>query len=86
MEENLKEKEFYRGGILGMLENVDKIEILAYIYTVVSDIIEEERQVFLMKEIDKLSVEITTENDLERLEKIKKLLTEILQLKEEIFG
>lgn len=43
MEENLKEKEFYRGGILGLIENVDKIEILAYIYTVVCDIIEEER-------------------------------------------
>lgn len=39
-----------------------------------------------MAEIDKLSVEITTENDVERIEKIKKLLTEILQLKEEIFG
>lgn len=41
MEEDLKEKEFYRGSIMGMLENIDKIDVLAYIYTVVSDIIEE---------------------------------------------
>ena len=43
MEENLKEKEFYKGSITGMIENIDKIEILAYIHTIISDIAEEER-------------------------------------------
>ena len=38
MEEDLKEKEFYRGSIMGMLENIDNIDILSYIYIVVKDI------------------------------------------------
>lgn len=38
MEENLKEKEFYKGSIIGMLENIDKIDDLAYIYLIVKKI------------------------------------------------
>lgn len=38
MGEDLKEKEFYKGSIMGMLENIDNIEILSYIYIVVKDI------------------------------------------------
>ena len=38
MEEDLKEKEFYKGSIMGMLENIDNIDILSYIYIVVKDI------------------------------------------------
>lgn len=43
METNIAEKEFYKGSIMGMLENIDNIEILSYVYTVVCDIIEDER-------------------------------------------
>ena len=38
MGEDLKEKEFYRGSILGLIENIDNVEILSYIYIVVKDI------------------------------------------------
>ena len=41
MEEDLKEKEFYKGSIMGMLENIDNIDILSYIYIVVKDIAKE---------------------------------------------
>ncbi len=38
METNIAEKEFYKGSIIGMLENIDNIDILSYIYIVVKDI------------------------------------------------
>ena len=38
MEENLKEKEFYKGSIMGMLENIDNIDNLAYIYLIIKKI------------------------------------------------
>ena len=38
MGEDLKEKEFYKGSIMGILENIDNIDILNYIYIVVKDI------------------------------------------------
>lgn len=41
MGEDLKEKEFYKGSIIGMLENIDNIDILSYIYIVVADIVKE---------------------------------------------
>lgn len=41
MGEDLKEKEFYRGSILGLIENIDNVEILSYIYIVVKDIVAE---------------------------------------------
>lgn len=38
MGEDFSEKEFYKGSIMGMLENIDNIDILSYIYIVVKDI------------------------------------------------
>lgn len=36
----MQEKEFYKGSIMGMLENLD-LEKLAYIYVIVSDVVNE---------------------------------------------
>lgn len=40
MEENLKEKEFYKGSIMGLVENLD-LEKLAFIYVFISEITKE---------------------------------------------
>lgn len=39
-----------------------------------------------MSKIDTLNIEIITDEQIEKLEKAKRLLTEIKQLKDEIFG
>ena len=39
-----------------------------------------------MSEVDALEIEIITDEQIEKLEKTKGLLTEIKQLKDEIFG
>ncbi len=44
MEENLKEKEFYKGSIMGLLENIDNEEILSFIYVFINGIVEREKR------------------------------------------
>lgn len=39
-----------------------------------------------MSKIDSLTIKLVTDEEIEKLEQIKKLLTEIKQLKEDIFG
>lgn len=39
---NITEKEFYKGKIAGMLDNIENPDILSYIYVIIRDIIEEE--------------------------------------------
>lgn len=39
-----------------------------------------------MSKIDTLTIEVSVDEQIEKLETIKKLLTEIKQLKEEVFG
>lgn len=40
---NITEKEYYKGRIAGMIDNIDNIDILCYIYIVVNDIMEEQK-------------------------------------------
>lgn len=44
MGESLKEKEFYRGSILGLVKNIDNVDILSYIYVIISDIVNENKK------------------------------------------
>jgi hypothetical protein len=39
----MKEKEFYRDGIVKMVKKIDNQAILRYIYNIISDIIKERR-------------------------------------------
>lgn len=42
--EELKEKEYYREKLLDMLNSIEKTDILNYLYVIVCDIMEEERE------------------------------------------
>ena len=41
--ENITEKEYYKERIAGMIDNIDNIDILCYIYIIVNDIMEEQK-------------------------------------------
>lgn len=39
---NITEKEYYKGKIAGMLDNIENPDVLSYIYVIISDILEEQ--------------------------------------------
>lgn len=42
MESNITEKEFYKGQILGMIDGIDNVDVLLYIYVVIRDVVQEQ--------------------------------------------
>ena len=42
MESNITEKEYYKGQILGMIDGIDNVDLLLYIYVVIRDVVQEQ--------------------------------------------